>query len=84
LQYENVAAGKKVPVALVEALYTMFVVTDEGSRVMPWMKSEAGSFDLAYSTVQTSLREAVAAEAVDAMAAKAKARGVNGVRITRE
>lgn len=84
MQYENVAAGKKVPSALVEALFTMFVVTEEGLRVMPWIKSEAGSFDLAYSTVQTSLREAVAAEAEEAIAAKAKAPGVKGVRIAKE
>lgn len=82
MQYEKVAAGKKVPSALVEALYTMFVVMDDGSRVIPWMKLDAGSFDLTYSTVQTSLREAVAV-AVEAMAAKAKARGVKVVRIAR-
>lgn len=82
MQYEKVAAGKKVPSALVEALYTMFVVIDDRSSVMPWMKFDAGSFDLAYSTVQTSLREAVAV-AVEAMAAKAKARAVEGVRIAR-
>ena len=82
MQYEKVAAGKKVPSALVEALYTMFVVMDDRSSVMPWMKFDAGSFALAYSTVQTSLREAVAV-AVEAMAAKAKARGAEGVRIAR-
>jgi uncharacterized protein HemY len=53
----------------------MFVVTEDGSRVMPWMKVDAGRWDRAYSTVQTSSREAAATAVAYAMAVRAAAWG---------
>jgi uncharacterized protein HemY len=54
----------------------MFVVTEDWSRVMPWMNVDAGRWDRAYSTVQTSSREAAVTAVVYAMAARAAAWGL--------